>query len=304
MANNIIIDGSNIAFIACHRGKNRENGPAQEFFKFIDQLSVRFPDYGITVVWDGRAQWRYDLHPEYKGKRERTFNQKISREQAKCLIHLLQDTLSFFGVTQLLAPTLEADDFASVLASNSSKEKGDKTLLISRDDDWKQIVLLSDHSVWIMDPVKDEILSRTQIEEATGLNALLYVQHKALVGDSSDNIPGVKGVGTKAADVLVQLAKDANHIGYPDIAALQFGFALDVSESEFKKLPKPVRTFLQDMHNDEDSYWEWKKYCKVISLNPDQYPEGFDYSKWDKVDDPETKRLIISKLNIPTLRKQ
>jgi 5'-3' exonuclease len=180
----------------------------------IRDLTIKFK--GIpSVIWDGRAQWRYDLYPDYKAKRNLDPNKtpkpyEIAAQKAKESYrqqrpHIVEG-LSLLGVRQILPKDDEADDIAGYLAGDMSA-KGKKVVVVSRDHDWLQLV---SKSVDWYNPVEKELVTAATFQEYTGYeDPMQFVYEKALVGDTSDCINGVQGIGPKCAPALIK------HYGTP-----------------------------------------------------------------------------------------
>lgn len=169
------------------------------FAKQMHQLLRAYHEYQPIVLWDGRAEWRFemlpatDTHPGYKGDRDKDPTQAAQREAYKTQRPYIEEMLKLLGVRQMLVSTHEADDMAGYIVANS---KG-KVLLVTGDGDWLQLV--SDHTEWY-DPIREQKVSMRNFLEYTGYHTPMeFLQGKALQGDSSDKIPGVGGIGEKGA---------------------------------------------------------------------------------------------------------
>jgi len=179
----------------------------------IRELKLKNANLKPIGLWDGRAQWRYDLYPEYKGKRKLDPNAKpkpyqVKAEEQRQAYRLQRDDivhgLELLGVTQVIPKHDEADDLAGFLSRRYSSA-GKEVLLVARDHDWLQLV--NKNTSWF-NPVDDVTVNHASFCEYTGYEtSLQFVQEKALIGDSSDCIKGVAGIGEKAAQLIL------NHYG-------------------------------------------------------------------------------------------
>lgn len=152
------------------------------------------------VLWDSRAQWRFDLHPAYKSNRDKDPKQAAMREIYKRQKPDIMRGLQLLGVRQLTVHGYEADDTAGYLSQQYS-DAGKDVMLITRDKDWLQLVRpgVSWHN-WNDDVTVND---RT-FEEFTGFKTPQgFVAGKALQGDTSDVIPGVGGLGETAAPFIL-----------------------------------------------------------------------------------------------------
>lgn len=203
----IVIDGNSIGY-AAHSARvlpNKTHGEVQAIFfglKMIKKAIDNFATPGhtrVSVLWDDKAQWRFDILPEYKGKRDDDPVKKASRSQYKRQVPVLRKALSMLGVTQLFARGDEADDLGSALVHN--RKPGTKILLVTGDHDWLQLVC---NDVDWFDPREEgKFCDIGTFESFTGLkNPVAFSQAKAMLGDSSDNVQGVAGIGDKAVAAI------------------------------------------------------------------------------------------------------
>lgn len=179
----------------------------------VRDLIIKYNGFTPICTWDGYAKWRYDLYPGYKAKRTPDPNKvlkpyEIEAQRKRASYHeqkpYIIEGLRLLGVRQIVPEHDEADDLAGYLAKDfSAKDK--KVILVSRDHDWLQLV---DENVSWFNPVDNETVTNLHFNEYTGYeHAHQFVSEKCLIGDSSDNIGGVDGIGKKAAPLIL------NHYG-------------------------------------------------------------------------------------------
>ncbi len=167
------------------------------FFKLLDEEK---PDYVVVAFDEHAPTFRHKIFAEYKGTR------KPMPEELKTQVPLLRSLLDAMGVATLSIPGLEADDIMGTLAKKSQAE-GMKVSLVSGDRDLLQI---ADENILIRIPKTKsgkttvEDYTPARVEEEFGVDPQKFIQLKALMGDSSDNIPGVPKVGPKTAAELMQ----------------------------------------------------------------------------------------------------
>ncbi len=164
----------------------------------IEVIKKLEPDY-VAVAWDKSktaTSKRKEIYPEYKAGRTRPPDDFFAQ------IPLLHDLLESFGWPVLEIDDYEADDIIGTLSVEATK-KDIETCIVSGDYDMMQ--LLSKHtSVYINKKGSDMMrFTEAEFEEKYGVKLAQFVDYKALVGDSSDNIPGVRGIGPKAAQSLL-----------------------------------------------------------------------------------------------------
>lgn len=204
----MIIDGNSIAYAAQSAAPLTVDGmEVQGIFHSIKTLRTMLFGYPknaskVYWLWDHRAQWRFDLCPEYKGKRKDTQEKievKVTLENAK---PLLEEMLQSLGIDQVFSVGYEADDVAGFLSRRAAAAQRD-TLLVTGDQDWIQLV--GTFVKWIDARSKEErFCNRANFAEYTGVdNPKAFLQMKALQGDTSDNIKGVGGIGKLTARAIM-----------------------------------------------------------------------------------------------------
>jgi DNA polymerase-1 len=154
----------------------------------------RKPDY-ICVVFDAPGRnFRHDLSDVYKATRQ------ASPEELGPQIPYIKKVVEYFGVSQLEMAGYEADDLIATLALWGSAH-GLEIVVVSGDKDLHQ--LIRDPVVRQWDPQNDRVFTERVVRERFGVEPGQMVDYLALVGDTTDNIPGVKGVGGKTAGQLL-----------------------------------------------------------------------------------------------------
>lgn len=164
----------------------------------IEVIKKLNPDY-VAVAWDKSktaTAKRKEIYPEYKAGRTRPPDDFFAQ------IPLLHELLDSFGWPLIEMDNYEADDIIGTISVEAAK-KDIETCIVSGDYDMMQ--LLSPHtSVYINKKGADMLhFTAAEFEQKYGVSLTQFVDYKALVGDSSDNIPGVRGIGPKAAQSLL-----------------------------------------------------------------------------------------------------
>ncbi|HBR70596.1 TPA: DNA polymerase I [Candidatus Dependentiae bacterium] len=195
-----LIDGSSFLYRAYYSMKplHAPNGqPVQAVYGFcrmIKKLVNTFKPEHMVLVWDSKGKTlRHELYQDYKATRQAPpsdlFEQKKHITKFADLIDLVQ----------LEQPGVEADDSIYSLAKDFSKKDYD-IVIVTSDKDLSQLL---DESIAIYDSFKDEMITAKSFEEKRGFSVSQVPFYHALLGDSSDNIPGVRGIGKKGAEELV-----------------------------------------------------------------------------------------------------
>lgn len=165
-------------------------GFCRMFKKLIDMFD---PQY-CALVWDSKGKTtRHETFPAYKATREAPPSDMFVQKE-----RIIQFA-DLIGCLQVAKSGVEADDIMYSIAKEQA-EKGYTVILVTSDKDMGQTI--SDH-ILIYDPNKDTLYDREKFQERMGVPIERLPFYFALVGDTSDNIPGVHGIGKKGAEELV-----------------------------------------------------------------------------------------------------
>jgi DNA polymerase-1 len=206
----ILIDGHSLAYRAYFAMVNTplsiENAAGEKemtgaVFAFTNMLLKVWkdeqPDY-IAVAFDVGKTFRDQLYAEYKGTREK-MPDELSQQMSR-----IQQVVRTFDVPAFTAEGFEADDVIGTLARRASGE-GMRVVIVTGDRDSLQLVnplvtVLTSKQRFDDTIVYDE----AKVEEVYGIKPEQIIDYKALIGDTSDNVPGVRGIGEKTAVALLQ----------------------------------------------------------------------------------------------------
>lgn len=198
--NLLLIDGNSVGY-ACHYGTvlTHDGMQTQAVFGLVRTLieaRESHPLYTPLVLWDGRANWRFEECPTYKSNRHSEDPKKEAIRQAyKAQTPYIREILKAMGVKQILCKTHEADDLAGFFVARKKPE--DKITLLTSDRDWLQLV--RHNVVWKDVKTKNAIGTWNFFEQTHFKTPEAFLDGKCLKGDSSDAIPGVGGIGEKGA---------------------------------------------------------------------------------------------------------
>lgn len=174
------------------------------FLRSLGYVTRIFDPTRVIIVWDGKggSANRKNIDPNYKAQRATSrithwglYDTKA--EETEALIGQLlrtQDYLECLPVQQIMMEKLEADDIIAYIAKRASVSNVKKCTIISSDKDFLQLV---DDTVEVYAPVKKKTFTESNIFEELKVLPENYNIVKALLGDNSDNLPGVKGLGIK-----------------------------------------------------------------------------------------------------------
>lgn len=202
----LVLDGNALLHRAWHAipplttRDGRVVNAAYGFTNVVEKmLSIYKPDY-MAVAWDlPGGTFRHEEYAEYKAQREKKADELYEQ------IPVIQEILAAYGVPSLSAPGFEADDIVGTLARKNDDRGGIETLIVTGDRDALQLVNDSTKVVFFVKGLSEvKLYDAAAVEEKFGLPPRQLVEMKALMGDSSDNLPGVPGIGEKGAVDLVK----------------------------------------------------------------------------------------------------
>ena len=157
----------------------------------------------VVVVFDGKdgAARRRSIFPEYKANRKVKIrlnrSEVVDKEdnQLKQLVRLV-DYLGVLPITTLIIDKAEADDVIAYLAKDYFSTKDSQVFIMSSDKDFLQLV---NNEIHVWSPTKKKLFYTQDVQEEYGICPENFALYRSLIGDKSDNIPGVSGVGRETA---------------------------------------------------------------------------------------------------------
>ncbi len=197
-----LIDGNSLLFRAyygVHSRLTRKDGtPTGAVFGFFNMilpiLSAAKSDDAFVCVFDAsRTTFRQDIFKDYKANRSETPADLIAQGI------MIREAMAAIGMPVLCIPGVEADDVIATLARENCR-KTDATRIITSDKDLMQLV--SD-CVYLYDGMKAREIRENEVLEKFGVTPNRVIDVQSLMGDSSDNVPGVPGIGPKKAAELI-----------------------------------------------------------------------------------------------------
>ncbi|RJQ49063.1 MAG: DNA polymerase I [Desulfobacteraceae bacterium] len=196
-----LIDGTAYIHRAYHaiRGLANSKGlPTNAIYGFtrilIKLMEDRKPEYaGMFFDSKGRT-FRHEMFEAYKA------NRRPMTDDLSVQIPFIREVAAGFNLPIFETPGFEADDLIGTLARMAEKE-GFDVVIVTGDKDFVQLITPST-SIW--DPMKDAVLDLKHVQDCFGVPPSQMVEVMALTGDSSDNIPGVPGIGQKTGLALIQ----------------------------------------------------------------------------------------------------
>ena len=204
----VLIDGTAYLYRAYHalpplkNTKGENTGAIHGFLKAINKIIEDFDPKNIGVVFDAKGKnFRHKIYTEYKANRS-SMPEELAEQIPK-----LYEILELMGLPPIIISEVEADDVIGTLSKKFKKIGGVK--IFSGDKDFAQLV---DKNVTIINPVSLDIMDERAVKKKFGVEPSNIIDYLALVGDKSDNIPGVPGVGGKTASRLINKYGSAEEI--------------------------------------------------------------------------------------------
>ncbi len=253
----MIIDGSSLlfrAFYALPGLKSPSGVPTNAVYGFLTMFFGLYenlkPDY-VAISFDkGRDTFRTTLYPEYKAQRE------SAPDELKSQFSLIKDVLRVLGIHAIELDGFEGDDIIGSISKGRGNEET-KISIVTGDRDMLQLV--DDHTtVYITKKGIKEMLSVTKdnIVELYGYTPSQVVEIKALMGDSSDNIPGIAGIGEKTALKLITEYESLDGV-YENIDAIKGKMKEKLEfQKEMAYLSKELASIKTDLvFSEENEYF-------------------------------------------------
>ncbi len=218
----ILVDGSSFLYRAFYaapktftNSKGVPTGVCMILSRMLGGLASKFAGSKFVVVFDAKGKsFRNDMYKEYKA------NRPPMPDELKVQIDYVHKIVVAMGFPLISIEGVEADDVLGSYATEASKQ-GIKTIICTGDKDLAQLV---DDNVLLYDSMKDVFMDSNGVVEKFGVKPEHIIDFLALKGDSSDNIPGMAGVGDKTAVCLINELGGIRDIynNLDKIAALSF----------------------------------------------------------------------------------
>ena len=196
----VLIDGSGYIFRAFHalppmtRGDGTPVNAVYGFTGMVMKLVDDLAPAHVAVVFDSsRKTFRNEIYTDYKA------NRTDPPEELVPQFDLVREATTALSLQQLEVPGFEADDLIATYAA-LAEDAGLETVIVSSDKDLMQLVR---GGVTMLDPMKQRRIAAPEVEERFGVTPDKVVDVQALAGDSTDNVPGVPGIGVKTAAELI-----------------------------------------------------------------------------------------------------
>ena len=216
------------------------------FLRSLGYVTRIFDPTRVIVVWDGKggSANRKNINPDYKAQRATSrithwglYDTKEQETEALIgQLYRVQDYIECLPIQQLGMEKLEADDIIAYLAKRAG-EAGKKVTIVSSDKDFFQLI---DKNIEVYAPVKKKTFNHSNIVDEIKVLPENYNIVKALLGDHSDNLPGVKGLGIKT------IMSEWKSFAYDPLASINDVW--DHCETQLEQ-DKPKKIFAKIIHN-------------------------------------------------------
>ncbi len=201
-----LVDGSGYIFRAYHAPflqdmRSADGTPTKAVFAFSNMLWKLLNDIKgdkpthLAIIFDKTEDtFRKEIYPDYKAHRPPTPEDLVPQ------FPLVREAARAFGISVVEMDRFEADDLIATYARRAA-QAGAKVNIVSSDKDLMQLV--EDGSIYLFDPMKQKPIGAQEVFEKFGVAPNKVIDVQALIGDSTDNVPGVPGIGPKGAAVLI-----------------------------------------------------------------------------------------------------
>ena len=269
----ILVDGSSYLYRAYHAlpplttSKNQPTGAIKGVISMIKRVLIDHPDSPLAVVFDAKGKtFRHDMYPEYKANRPPMPEDLIQQ------IEPIHRIISLMGIKLIIIPGVEADDVIGTLAEQARQKKLN-TVISTGDKDMTQLV---NDNVSVVNTMSGELLDENGVMNKFGVGPELITDYLALIGDKSDNVPGVDKVGPKTAVKWLKeykniegIKKNAESISGKVGESLRSSLeTLDLAHELVKiKTDVPLEIGIEDLAVSESSIEQLSEVYKELEFN-------------------------------------
>ncbi len=273
----ILIDGSSFLFRAFYvpqlkRMSTASGQPTGAVFgtiNMIKSLQSEYPDAQLVAIFDAKGKnFRHQIYTDYKA------NRPPMPDELRSQIDYVHQAIKALGIPLVVEPEVEADDVIGTYAKQAAAA-GRHVLIASGDKDLAQVV---NDKVHLVDTMKKVVLDEAGVQEKFGVRPDQIIDYLTLMGDTSDNIPGVPKVGPKTAvkwldeyGSLDNIVSNADQIGgkvgenlrefipklalSKDLVTLRCDLALEESVLELKQQEASTETLIELYQTLEFKKW-------------------------------------------------
>ena len=269
----ILVDGSSYLYRAYHAlpplttSKNQPTGAIKGVISMIKRVLIDHPDSPLAVVFDAKGKtFRHDMYSEYKANRPPMPEDLVQQ------IEPIHRIISLMGIKLIMISGVEADDVIGTLAEQA-RQKRLNTVISTGDKDMTQLVC---DNVSVVNTMSGELLDENGVMKKFGVGPELITDYLALIGDKSDNVPGVDKVGPKTAVKWLNeykniegIKKNAESIGGKVGENLRTSIeTLDLAHELVKiKIDVPLEIGIEDLAVSEPDVEQLSEVYKELEFN-------------------------------------
>ena len=269
----ILVDGSSYLYRAYHAlpplttSKNQPTGAIKGVISMIKRVLIDHPESPLAVVFDAKGKtFRHDMYSEYKANRPPMPEDLVQQ------IEPIHRIISLMGIKLIMISGVEADDVIGTLAEQA-RQKRLNTVISTGDKDMTQLVC---DNVSVVNTMSGELLDENGVMKKFGVGPELITDYLALIGDKSDNVPGVDKVGPKTAVKWLNeykniegIKKNAESIGGKVGENLRSSIeTLDLAHELVKiKIDVPLEIGIEDLAVSEPDVEQLSEVYKELEFN-------------------------------------
>ena len=225
----LIIDGMNtfirsFAAIPTMDENGNHIGGVTGFLKSVGYVTRKFKPSRVYVIFDGKggSKRRRDIYPDYKLGRKpltrlnRTYDMTTEKDEQDLMRYelvIVAKALMKLPITTITLDHVEADDIISYIAQHVV-ENGGESIIYSTDKDFLQLV---GDGIKVWNPVRKKTYIPETVLEDYSIHPNNFLLYRALTGDTSDNLPGIKGLGMKTLLKIVPEFVTEQHLTFDDV---------------------------------------------------------------------------------------
>lgn len=279
---NLLIDGSNLLYRVYWVSRNSPANVPHLFLNSLKKLHNDWNPNSVYIAWDSKLRPEVKsfrrVDEDYKGTRDKSQWEKVYEHE-----QMLREMCKCIGVHNIHPGSLEADD---VLYYLTKQLEGDN-IVITSDHDLLQVI---NNSTCVYNPVSKTMYSIENFTDLIPVPVDLYIHYKALIGDKSDNISGIKGVGPKTAVKIINEGIEATLTAeqlktYHDnlnLVDLSRGFTFHPDEEQIYEYQ-----LKQSQDEDATDRSRFRELCEEID-----YPDK-SISKFDVFFENEINKILL-----------
>lgn len=272
----VLVDGSSYLYRAYHalppltNSKGQPTGAVKGVISMLRRLIKDYPQSQIAVVFDAKGKtFRDELFAEYKAHRA------AMPDDLRPQVEPIYEIVQAMGLPLLVVEGVEADDVIGTLARQATEQEID--VIISTGD--KDMAQLVNKHISLVNTMTDSFLDTAGVNAKYGFGPELMIDYLALMGDKSDNIPGVAGVGEKTAVGLIQGlgSLDSIYANLEAVRGLEFRGAKNMPEKLLEHRDMAYLSYRLATIKTDVALALTADTIQMTSPNVDKLRELFDY---------------------------